>query len=176
MFKSRLFRSKPLALSLAGAFLLLLLPCEGLSEGTGSLEGIILDQEMRLPVSNAVVKIRNLESEKEFASGPTDENGEYRIEAVDEGDYILGIVAEDGSYNFDFVVSIREGETAKLTMAIKPGQEEEEEEEEERGILAFFSSPTGIILLVMAAGLIAFGTWKLLEGKEEPVSPAIKKK
>ncbi|MBE3112774.1 MAG: hypothetical protein IMZ46_20060, partial [Acidobacteria bacterium] len=70
----------------------------------GSLVGFVYAQDLKTPVVGAVVKVRNIANQKEFASGTTDANGMYKIDGVDEGRYILGVTATQGDFNFDYVM------------------------------------------------------------------------
>ena len=78
----------------------------------GSLVGFVYAQDMKTPVAGAVVKLRNIANQKEFASGSTDANGMYKIDGVDEGRYILGVTATQGDFNFDYVMLLKDGAMA----------------------------------------------------------------
>ena len=73
---------KVVAVFLMGAFVLLLLPVWEFAavtpEGSGALAGRIFNEDMRTPVRDAVVKLRNVTTLKEYVSEPTDTEGMYR--------------------------------------------------------------------------------------------------
>lgn len=83
MSKSPVFRSKVLAVCLAAAFILLTVPMRDFAAGapktSGALSGFIYGEDMRTPVRNAVVKLRNVTNQKEYESEPTDLEGMYKI-------------------------------------------------------------------------------------------------
>lgn len=172
--RAEIFRAKWLALGVSLAFFLITLPLELLgqrtpavktSSGEGALVGFIYGADMKTPVPKAVVKIRNLQDGREYASEPTDENGLYRLWGVKEGRYILGISTPAGDFNFDYEIFIKADEVGKLSLALKPGVSSalQQEEEEEGKKKPFFLTPIGIAVIIVASGLAIYGTYKLLE-------------
>lgn len=126
MIRTKVFRSKILAVGVLAAFVMLFAPVEAFTqrpgEGTtGSLIGFIYGEDMPTPVENAVVKIRNIEDGKEYESTATDDTGVYRIAEVKEGHYALGVSTTEGDFNFEYIVLIKAGEMGKLSLALKPG-------------------------------------------------------
>lgn len=174
MLKDEIFRSRALVWGLAAAFLSLLLPVEAPAQarGTGTLIGFIYSEALKAPVENAVVKIRSISTGKEYMSKPTDKTGLYRIENAEEGRYVLGVTTPQGDFNFEFELFIKAGETAKLSLALKPGQ---------MAALAvpfktavpFFKTALGIATAVLVSGLAIYGGYKLLE-ELEVISPSKK--
>lgn len=157
---SRTSGSKTLALFLAVAFVVMTLPgrtfAQGGPKGTGGLVGHIYAQDMKTPVRNAVVKLLNVASQKEYESEPTDLEGMYRITGIDEGRYIMGVQALDGSYNFHYSLFIKADSLGKLSVAMKPGAApasggQGEGQGNGKGTGSFFKSPAGILSLVVVA-------------------------
>ncbi len=109
-----------------------------------------------IPVEKAVVKLRNVETGKEYFSAPTDENGVYRIQNVEEGRYTLGVTSAIGDFNFGYEVMIMAGEVGKLSLMLA-------RETEEAVAVPFFKKPAGIAVIVAASGLAIYGTYKLLD-------------
>lgn len=177
MLRINIYRSPVLSGIIISAFMLLLLPADSLAAPTGSLIGFIYGSDMKTPVTNAVVKIRNVDNGQEYVSTPTDASGYYKLDKVAEGKYILGIAAPDGEYNFPYIMVLKSGEIGKLSLALKAGsasglgQETEEPTKKER--VSFFKTPVGVAVLMVATTLALYGTFKLLEGKEE-ASPSKK--
>lgn len=181
MCGEKIFRSKVLVLGVIAAFLLLLFPAEAwtqTAEGTGTIKGYIFQEDMRTPLENAVVKIRNTEDGLEKESPPTDDTGAYEIKDVKEGRYLLGVSNAGGDYNFDYAIGIKANETAKLSMAVKPGsasllgQDEEDEEKKKKG---FFATTAGLLLLLTAGGLLTLGVITIAT-PADTTSPSAKKK
>lgn len=177
MLRKEVFRSPALLGLTISALMLLLFPIEGLAAPTGAVVGFIYGSDMKTPVQNAVVKIRNVDDGKEFASTPTDVNGAYKIEQVKEGKYILGVTAPNGDYNFQYILVVKGGEIGKLSLALKAGEAtglaQEEPQAVEKEKVSFFRTPVGVAVLMVATTLALYGTFKLLEGKEE-ASPSKK--
>jgi hypothetical protein len=165
---------KPLALFLVGAFILMIVfvpRSAAAPKGNGALVGHILNEDMRTPVRNAVVKLRNLETQKEYTSEPTDPEGSYRIPGIEEGRYVMGVLGPNGSYNFHYSILIKADALAKLSVAMKPGesptmlQQGNDSYGKKTTILDFFKSPAGIMTMVSAVGVTLAVVFK------EEVSP-----
>ena len=76
---------------------------------------------MKARVANAIVKIRNLNTQKEYTSQPTDAKGNYKILMIEEGWYTMGVTTAAGDFNLNYGVYIKAGETAKLSVEMLPG-------------------------------------------------------
>jgi hypothetical protein len=174
-----LFRSRVLAGGLAAAIVLLTLPLPGAAQTQekppeksyvrqGTLQGTVYSEGMRSKVANAVVKLRNLNTQKEYASQPTDPKGAYKILMIEEGWYTVGVTTPAGDFNLNYGVYIKAGETAKLSVEMLPGGMLEGKGGNGGG-KSFFAKPGGILLVVAAAGAIGYGVYAMT--KEEEVSP-----
>jgi len=171
---------RPLAAFMALAFMLLIMPLQELAvaapRGSGALVGHIFNEDMKTPVRNAVVKLRNLITQQEFESEPTDQEGMYRIPGLEEGRYVMGVIGPRGSYNFHYSIMIRGNALAKLSVAMKPEAapvrltQGSESAKKRPSIVEFFKSPAGIVVLVTAAEMTLFA---LVLKEEAEVSPII---
>ena len=181
MLTLRVFKSRLLLTLVLSAFTLLIMPVEGFSQTNrtgrgGALVGFIYGSDQKTPVKNAVVKLRHVDNGQEFFSSPTDANGAYKIENLKEGKYVLGITAPDGDYNFGYVVSVKEGEIGKLSLALMRGEiapmgQNQLSSGESKP--SFFYTPVGIAVLMVVTTVALYGAFKLMEGKEE-ASPSKK--
>jgi hypothetical protein len=162
---------------LVGAFLLLIVPMPRMAAGApkanGVLVGHIYNEDMKTPVSNAVVKLRNLATQKEYSSEPTDQDGMYKIPAVEEGRYVMGVLGPSGSYNFHYSIMIKSDALAKLSLAMKPGNapvmlQQGSSSKKKSTLVDFFKSPAGILTLVGAAEGVLFAV-ALAEGEASPI-------
>ena len=156
---------KMLAVFLVSAFVLLTLPVRefaaGGPGGTGALAGYIYDEDMRTPVRNAVVLLRNVATLKEYESEPTDPDGMYRIPGIEEGRYVMGVKAASGSYNFHYSLLIKADALAKLSVAMKPGGDpvmlqQGYDANKKKTIVDFFKSPAGIVTILAAVEITLF--------------------
>lgn len=177
MNKSPVFRSKVLVMFLAAAFVLLTVPVRdfalGAPKATGALAGHIFNEDMRTPVRNAVVKLRNVVSQLEYESEPTDLEGMYRIPGIEEGRYVMGVMSVQGDYNFHYSILIKSDALAKLSVAMKPGAppvriEEGSTGKAKKGLGAFFKSPAGILTLITVVEVTLFAI-VLSEGEASPI-------
>jgi Carboxypeptidase regulatory-like domain len=170
MIIQQFFRSKVLVIGVLAAFLLLVAPVGEFARAQpaaagGSLVGFIYDKDMKTPVPNAVVKIRNVANAKAYESTRADANGMYRITGIEEGRYVLGVSAANGDFNFDYALALKGNEMAKLSVALGgSGQTAEPGSTKKK---SFFTSPAGIVTLVIVAGAVLYA----LFGKEEETSP-----
>lgn len=152
MLSKRIFRLNILVLLLITTILFLFLPGGALAQSVaerGSLLGFVYGADKKVPLENAVVKIRHLKERKEYQSSPTDENGIFQIQGIEEGRYILGVTSRDENFNFDYSIFIKAKETAFLSFGLQSGSVsvgEEEIEEGEKEIESFFSQPAGSAL------------------------------
>ena len=169
MLINNVFRSKVLVVSVLAAFVILVAPVREFAQSkapapAGSLVGFIYEKDMKTPVANAVVKIRNLAKATEYTSAPTDANGMYKIAGIAEGRYILGVTAAKGDFNFDYALALKGAEMAKLSVALQEGGKTTGADAKKK---SFFTSPAGIVVLVIVAGAVLYG----LLAKEEETSP-----
>ncbi len=132
----------------------------------GTLKGTVYSEGMKYRVSSAVVKIRNLNTQKEYTSQPTDPKGNYRILMVEEGWYTLGVTTSAGDFNLNYGIYIKAGETATLSVETLPGGMLEGKGGGGNG-KSFFSKPGGILVLVAAAGGAGFAIYELTKTEEE---------
>jgi hypothetical protein len=163
MFMLNVFRSRILAAGLIGAVLLLIMPVAEFAQAqapalasNGSLVGFVYAKDMKTPVGKAVVKLRDVLTPKEYASLPTDANGMYKITGIKEGRYILGVTTAEGDFNFDYVMYLKGGDMAKLSVALSPGGKMSGADAESR---SFFKGDAwfGVLMVVVAGGLVLYG-------------------
>jgi hypothetical protein len=169
---------KTLAVFMVCALVLLSAPVAQIAaaapKGNGALVGHIYNEDMRTPVRNAVVKLRNLATLQEYESDPTDPEGMYRIPGIEEGRYVMGVLGPSGSYNFHYSIMIKADALAKLSVAMKPGsepvmlQQGTSDYGKKATIVDFFKSPAGILTIITAVEVTLFAI-ALSEGEASPV-------
>lgn len=172
MLKIGIFRSRGLVLGLLAAFVLVLTPVRDFAQAPikgGTLTGQVLGADTRTPVVEAMVKIRNLNTQKEYSS-PTDKTGMFQISGIEEGWYTLGVSSNLGDYNLNYGVYIKAGDKAKLNLTMKGAGVLEGTGLGSSASRGFFATPAGILVIVAAAGGVGFGVYELTKKKEE-VSP-----
>ena len=174
MLKMNFFRSKVLIWSMLAAVSLLFFPHEALAQvPAGSMTGVIFADDMKLPVEGAVVKLRDVANGKEFQSTFTDKIGLYKIKGIPEGRYIVGVSSQRGDFNFDYQLIVKANETAKLSLALKPGVPDAgagtaaQQRGKKDKKTAFFLTPLGIAIIVVSTAVLAFGVYKLFIEEEE---------
>lgn len=175
---NNIFRSKSLVLGLIGAFILFWFPLEGLSqdeENTGAIVGHVYASDFKTPVEKAVVKIRNIETNKEYKSEPTDKEGIFRILFIEEGRYVLGVITRQGDFNFNFEIFIKAEEIAQLSLALSPDKAAVPIKPGQKPKRGFFATPVGIMLLVASTAALAVGTYAFVT-EADARSPSKRKK
>ncbi|MGA2531688.1 MAG: carboxypeptidase-like regulatory domain-containing protein [Candidatus Aminicenantales bacterium] len=170
MLNFGIFRSRLMVVCVMAAFIMLLTPVKEFASQTapkgGALTGQVFGADMKTPVANATVKIRNLNTQKEFTS-PTDKMGMFSITGIDEGWYTLGVSSSLGDYNLNYGVYIKTGETAKLSLSMKGAGVLEGKGLGSSAPKGFFGTPAGILVIVAAAGGVGFGVYELTKKKTE---------
>ena len=184
MLRVTIFRSRVLAGGLVAAFLLMVTPLPAASQSLapstsqgqarsyarqGTLQGVVYGEGMKQRIAGAVVKVRNLNNQKEFSSALTDAKGQYKILGIEEGWYTLGVTTAAGDFNLNYGVYIKAGQTAKLSVELLPGGMLEGKGATNGG-RSFFAKPGGILLIVAMAGGAGFAVYQLTK-KEEEASP-----
>jgi len=169
MLIHKIFRSRLLVGGVLAAFALLVTPVAPFAQGKapaagGSLVGFIYAKDMKTPVPNAVVKLRNLAKAKDYESQPTDANGMYKISGIEEGRYILGVTAGKGDFNFDYALVLKGNELAKLSVALQEGGQTTGPDAKKK---SFFLTPAGIVIIVIAVGSLAYAL--LAKEEESPI-------
>ena len=171
------FRSRILAGGVILAFVLLVTPLPSFARQQpqppksyvrqGILQGVVYSEGMKSRVSNAIVKIRNLNNQKELTSQPTDSKGNYKILGIEEGWYTLGVSTPAGDFNLNYGVYIKAGESAKLSVEMLPGgMLEGKGGNGTGGKKGFFATPGGVLVIVALVGGAAFGVYELTKEKE----------
>jgi hypothetical protein len=119
------------------------LPLEAFQESeSGILTGCVYFEDGTTPVPKAIVKIKKVDSELVFESGPTDRKGIFRFESIPAGLYIAGIVYKDENFNVENAIGIRSAETVDVSLIIG--------KKRPNPILAFFLSPAGLATVAAA--------------------------
>lgn len=134
----------------------------------GSLIGFVYAKDMKTPVADAVVKLRSINDQKEYASFPADRNGMYKVLDVPKGRYVVGVSSGKSDYNFGYILSLKGDELAKLSVALVPGVPEPPAGGE-RTAKSFFTSPAGIVAMVTVAGAVLYAIFKKDENEASSV-------
>jgi hypothetical protein len=175
MFTQKIFCSRIFIIGVLGAFLLFAIPVAPFAKvkappapANGSLVGFIYAKDMRTPVRNAIVKLRNIAKGTDYESEPTDDNGMYEITGIEEGRYIMGVTAQNGNYNFYYSLLLKGNEIAKLSVALQQGGDTGGRDTGKGK--TFFEKAGGIVVLVIVGGSLL--TYVLLN--KEEASPVIR--
>lgn len=119
-------KSRPSILFGGVLFVFLLCSAAGTLTGqenpTGNLMGYIYAQDGNTPVAGAVVKFKNVTTEKFYESARSDSNGQFVIEGIERGVYLYGVLTSEGDYDSEGLVGLRlkANETAKMSIALRP--------------------------------------------------------
>lgn len=184
---NRFFLSFRVTVAVLASFILMLVSFgvpSAQAQANGQLTGFIYGSDLKNPVENAIVELRNIQSGAVFSSTPTSSSGLYKITNIPPGQYVIGVKVANDGYNCEYVISIMAGETGKLSLALRPGKTAEIKQpvyptpaglaEKIGGRKPFFLTPAGIAVIVVAAGGAGYGIYHLAKGEEEETSPAKK--
>jgi hypothetical protein len=171
MLNIGIFRSRGLVAGLLAAFALATTPvvlnsAQTAPSRTGVLTGSVCGADMKTPVANATVKLRNLNTQKEF-TGVTDNAGMYKVANIEEGWYTLSVASVLGEYTLTYGVYIKASEKAKLNLSMKGAGVLEGKGLGSNAGRSFLSTPGGILVIVAAAGGVGFGIYELTKKKTE---------
>ncbi len=168
-----IFRSRGLVAAVMAVFSLMIIPVASYSQAappkSGSLTGFVYGADMKTPVAEATVKVRNLNTQKEYTS-PTDKTGMYKIAEIEEGWYALTVSSILGEYSLNYGVYIKSGEKAKLILSMKGAGVLEGKGLGSNAGKSFLSTPGGILVILAIAGGAGFGVYELTK-KEKEASP-----
>ena len=119
------------SLALGAVFLSLLLfssigTIQAQDNPVGIVTGFIYVQDGTTPLEGAVVKFKNISTGDFYESGKSDRRGFFKIQGVEKGVYLYGVITKDGFYNSDGLVGLnfKGNETAKLSIAVSPYSQE----------------------------------------------------
>jgi hypothetical protein len=119
-------KSRPSILFGGVLFVFLLCSAAGTLAGqenpTGNLVGFVYASDGNTPLQGAVIKFKNVSTEKFYESAKSDSNGQFVIEGIERGVYMYGVLTSEGDYDSEGLVGLRlnANETAKMSIALKP--------------------------------------------------------
>ena len=88
----------------------------------GNIEGFVYDQDGTTPLEGAIVRFSNVSTGTVYESTLSDKSGAFKIEGIERGVYVFGVVTELGEFNsLDPIgVTIQENETANISISLIP--------------------------------------------------------
>lgn len=121
-------RKSFLCILLAAAIGLVFLPgmLESQQNPTGRVIGYVYGEDGNTPLRGAVVKLKNIATGRVYESVQSDDEGFFKVEGVERGVYVYGVLTPDGAYNSEGLLGLklRENETAKMSIALTPYKKE----------------------------------------------------
>jgi hypothetical protein len=111
----------------------LYLPNLAKAEGneTGNLIGFVFSEDGTTPVQGAVVTLRNVSTGEVYKSQGTDDNGVFAVKQMQKGMYVMGVTSNDGNFNAEDLIGVREGKTEKISISLRQYEEGSKEGEKE---------------------------------------------
>jgi hypothetical protein len=171
MISKYLYRKFPV-LAVFSCLILLAFPSIGAADSsTGGIMGFVYGEDGKSPLQNAVVLLRGLNTQKLYQSEPTGETGAYKIPAIGEGTYVVGLKVNEEMFNTSNYISVTKGKTDTLSLSLQPPAPPPPESPPPPGNKGkkkpFFKKPVGIATIVAGTSIVGFGLFKLLEKNEE---------
>jgi hypothetical protein len=100
-------------------FCFLVFPASNLARSSdGNLMGFVYGKDGKSPLQGAVVLLKGADTEQVYQSEPTGKTGNYRIENIDVGTYIVGLKINEDTFNVDGYVEVAGGKTDTLSLAL----------------------------------------------------------
>ena len=131
----------------------------GAENPVGNVTGFIYAPDGNTPLAGAIVQFKNVSTGNLYESKKSDPKGFFRVENIERGVYLYGVLASDGNYNSEGLVGLRlkENETAKMSIALRPYSSEASLTMEEfyRDLEANGESYVGRVIEYSAANKIA---------------------
>ncbi|MDH7513880.1 MAG: hypothetical protein QHH14_13115 [Clostridiales bacterium] len=95
-------------------------------KGKGNVIGFLYAKDGTTPLPGAIVKFKNLTSGTIYESTKSDNYGIFKLQGIESGVYVYGVVTEEGDYNAASFVGLKidENDTAKLSIALDPYEKE----------------------------------------------------
>ena len=87
--------------------------------------GFVYAKDGTTPLEGASVKFLNVSSNSIYESSKSDANGVFKIEGIESGLYVFGVITPQGDFILDDLVGMRvkENETVKLSVSLIPSEE-----------------------------------------------------
>jgi len=87
--------------------------------------GFVYAKDGTTPLEGASVKFLNVSSNSIYESSKSDANGVFKIEGIESGLYVFGVITPQGDFILDDLVGIRvkENETVKLSVSLITSEE-----------------------------------------------------
>jgi hypothetical protein len=94
---------------------------------TGNIVGFVYDRDGTTPLEGAMVQFKNLANDNVIASSRSNKYGIFKLERIESGIYVYGVVTAQGNFNSDgyVAVKINANETAKMAISLNPYDKEE---------------------------------------------------
>jgi len=88
----------------------------------GNIEGFVYDEDGITPLEGAIVRFSNVSTGAVYESTISDNSGAFRIEGVERGVYIFGVITAQGEFNsIDPIgLTISENETVRISVSLIP--------------------------------------------------------
>ncbi len=95
---------------------------ESQDNAIGDIAGHIYYRDGTTPLEGAVIKFRNIHTDKTYDSSTSDTLGLFKVEGIEKGLYVYGVESHLGDFNSQgfLGLKIRENETARISIALAP--------------------------------------------------------
>lgn len=87
------------------------------------LAGRVVDRDGFTPRAGVVVRLVRVDTERDFASAPTGEQGTFRVEGAPAGRYAVLAETDEGKYLAADRLELAPGDNAPVQLALDPGAE-----------------------------------------------------
>ena len=90
----------------------------------GIIIGQIYGLEKTRPVQGAIIKAKNIKDGSLYVSNPSNRAGEFEIEGMKAGIYVIGVITKEGNFNTDRLLGVYEAQTLRVAFSLNPYKKE----------------------------------------------------
>ena len=90
----------------------------------GTLVGTVVNEAIKAPINDSVIRILNVVTGKEYRSEPSEPNGSFTVNGIEEGRYALSMITAAGEFSFGQKIMIKGSEIGRLDLWLRGGSED----------------------------------------------------
>ena len=94
-----------------------------MADDSAVLAGRVVDRDGFTPRAGVVVRLVEIDTERDFASAPTGEQGTFRVEGAPAGRYAVLAETDEGKYLAADRLELAAGDNTPVQLALDPGAE-----------------------------------------------------
>jgi len=126
------------------------------AEPSAVLDGTVLRADRTTPIAGAKIHLADADTGALVGSAPTAEDGSFHLDSLPGSDYRLAVEADGGLYVVPTALTLKDGETRRVHLAINPNAKLDKGSTVGTSRLSFRNNPLTATLLLLG-GLTVLG-------------------